>query len=462
MRSERGVRNAEIANNRENGLARRLSRFARVSAGLTGVAARGAGRALGGTRIFSASNAADLTAVLGHLRGPVMKVAQFVATVPGALPREVAAPLLSLQTNAPPMGAVFVRRRMAAELGPDWEKKFRSFDREATAAASLGQVHRAVAKSGRALACKLQYPNMPAAVDSDVCQLRAAFGIQRSLDRTIDTREIAEEIAARLKEELDYEREAAHLRLYRIMLADCADVLVPEPITSLSTARLLTMTWLDGKPILDCVAAPLPVRNNVARALFRAWWRPFARYGAIHGDPHLGNYTVRKDGGINLLDFGCVRTFSPSFVEGVIHLYRALQQKDAMLAAAAYRRWGFKTITPELVSVMNMWARFIFTPLLDNRVRLVDDGVPAAEYGLKQASEVHAKLKQLGGIRPPREFVFMDRAAIGLGGALIRLGARLNFHRLFEEEIANFDVDAVAARQRAAFSAAAVPLPQGR
>jgi len=451
-----------MAGNRENGLARRLTRFARVSAGLTGVAARGAGRALGGTRIFSASNAADLTEVLGHLRGPVMKVAQFVATVPGALPKEVAAPLLNLQANAPPMGTGFVRRRMATELGPDWQKQFRSFDRNAAAAASLGQVHRAVGKDGRFLACKLQYPNMSAAVDSDVRQLKTALGIQRNLYRTIDTREIAEEIEARLKEELDYLREAAHMRLYRIMLADCADIVIPEPIAKLSTARLLTMTWLDGKPILDVVTAPQSIRDRVASALFRAWWHPFARYGTIHGDPHLGNYSVRKHGGVNLLDFGCIRTFPASFVSGVVDLYRALQSRDDALAATAYRRWGFKSVSPELVRVMNMWARFIFTPLLDDRSRLVDDGVPAAEYGLKQANEVHAKLRALGGIRPPREFVFMDRAAIGLGGALIRLGARLNFHKLFEEEIASFDIGAVAARQQAAFAAAGVPLPVGR
>src|ERR1700688_4197477 len=198
----------ETMKDREDGFARRLTRFARVSAGLTGVAARGAGRALNGTRIFSPSNAADLTQVLGNLRGPVMKVAQFIATVPGVLPKEVAAPLLSLQTNAPPMGASFVRRRMGAELGRDWEKQFLSFDHEAAAAASLGQVHRARGKDGRVLACKLQYPNMSAAVDSDVRQLKAALGIQRRLDRTIDTREIGEEIEARLKEELDYRREA--------------------------------------------------------------------------------------------------------------------------------------------------------------------------------------------------------------------------------------------------------------
>lgn len=444
----------------EDGFGKRLARFARVSAGLTGVAARGTGRRLTGTNVFSAKNAADLTRVLGNLRGPVMKVAQFVATVPGVLPPEVAAPLLTLQTSAPPMGAAFVRRRMEAELGKDWEKKFKSFDRNAAAAASLGQVHRAVAKDGRSLACKLQYPAMDAAVDSDVRQLKTALGIQRSFDDTIDTREFVTEISARLAEELDYEREAAHMRLYASMLKDRKDIAVPEPVSALSTKRLLTMTWLDGKPIVDFEKAKLEARNAISIALFKAWWRPFARYGVIHGDPHLGNYAVRKDGGINLLDYGCVRTFTPQFVDGVIGLYRALQKKDDKLAAKAYGAWGFKKASLEMVDVLNLWARFIFDPLLDDRVRVVDNGVPAAEYGLKQANEVHSKLKALGGIRPPREFVFMDRAAIGLGGALIRLGAKLNFHELFEEEIADFDAATLAKRQRAVFKEAGVPLPE--
>jgi len=445
---------------REDGFARRLTRFARVSAGLTGVVARGAGRALSGTRVISEQNAVDLTSVLGNLRGPVMKVAQFMATVPGILPKEVAAPLLTLQANAPPMGAVFVKRRMAAELGKDWERKFKSFDREAAAAASLGQVHRAVAKDGRALACKLQYPDMAAAVDADVRQLKAALRIQRGFDSTIDTREFGEEIAARLSEELDYAREAAHMRLYAIMLAGRKDISVPEPVNALCTKRLLTMTWLEGRPIMAFEDAALAARNKIATALFKAWWRPFALFGVIHGDPHLGNYAVRKDDGLNLLDYGCVRSFAPSFVEGVIGLYRALQANDDDLAAKSYRAWGFAHVTPELVHVLNLWARFIFTPLLDDRVRMVDDGVPAAEYGIRQANEVHAKLKTLGGVKPPREFVFMDRAAIGLGGALIRLGAQLNFHALFEEEIAGFDVTALARRQATAFRKAGVPLPE--
>ena len=444
---------------KEDGITRRLTRFARVSAGLTGVAARGAARSLSGTAVFSAKNAADLTQVLGNLRGPVMKVAQFVATVPGVLPPEVAAPLLTLQTNAPPMGSGFVRRRMAAELGPDWEKKFKRFEYEAAAAASLGQVHRATGKDGRALACKLQYPNMAAAVDSDIRQFKTALSLQRSFDGTIDTREIGEEVAARLAEELDYEREAAHMRLYAAMLADRADIVVPEPQPQLSTKRLLTMTWLEGRPFIEFEKAALEARNAISVALFKAWWRPFARFGVIHGDPHLGNYTVRKDGGVNLLDYGCIRTFQPIFVEGVVELYRALQHRDDALAKKAYAAWGFSDLTKERVAVLNLWARFIFNPLLDDRVRVVDDGVPAAEYGLRQANEVFAKLKAMGGVKPPREFVFMDRAAIGLGGALIRMGAQLNFHRLFEEEIADFDVSELTARQKKAFKAAGVPLP---
>jgi predicted unusual protein kinase regulating ubiquinone biosynthesis (AarF/ABC1/UbiB family) len=448
-----------MADKDENGIGRRISRFARVSGGLAGVAARGAARSLGGGKTFSAANAIDLTKVLGNLRGPVMKVAQFVATVPGILPPDVAAPLLTLQASAPPMGAGFVRRRMAAELGKDWEKKFKSFDMTAAAAASLGQVHRAVARDGTKLACKLQYPAMDAAVDSDVRQLKAALGLQRSFDGTIDTTEFGEEIAARLAEELDYTREAAHMKLYAIMLKHRDDIAVPEPVAALSTKRLLTMTWMDGKPIADFEKAKLESRNTISTALFKAWWSPFARYGVIHGDPHLGNYAVNPDGGINLLDYGCVRAFTPKFVEGVIALYRALGKKDDAAAAKAYALWGFAKVTPELVKVLNLWAGFIFAPLLDDRVRVVDDGVPAAEYGLKQANEVHKRLKDIGGIRPPREFVFMDRAAVGLGGALIRLGARLNFHTLFEEEIADFDVAALEKRQRAAFKQAGVPLP---
>src|SRR5258705_208154 len=154
------------------------------------------------------------------------------------------------------MGGPFVRRRMAGGLGADWRSGFREFDRTAARAASLGQVHRATALDGTALACKLQYPDMESAVEADLRQLKLAMSLYERYDRAVTTAEIHAEISDRLREELDYEREAAHMRLYREILRDETGVAVPGPLPQLSTARLLTMTWLEGAPILDIAKAP--------------------------------------------------------------------------------------------------------------------------------------------------------------------------------------------------------------
>ena len=144
----------------------------------------------------------------------MMKVAQMMATIPEALPADYASELMTLQSQAPPMGAAFVRRRMQAELGPDWRRRFAEFDLTPAAAASLGQVHRAASLSGAPLACKLQYPDMASAVEVDLSQLELIFSIHRRMGPAIDTREIAREIGARIREELDYAREAKLARLY--------------------------------------------------------------------------------------------------------------------------------------------------------------------------------------------------------------------------------------------------------
>jgi predicted unusual protein kinase regulating ubiquinone biosynthesis (AarF/ABC1/UbiB family) len=403
--------------------------------------------------------AAELKAALGNLKGPLMKVAQMLSTVPDVVPANFAAELSTLQTQAPAMGWPFVRRRMSAELGPDWEKKFKSFEREASAAASLGQVHKAVDKKGRDLACKLQYPDMSSAVEADLAQLKILFSIYRRMDRAIDPSEVADEVGARLREELDYRREASHIALYRIMLANTPSVHVPEVVPELSTGRLLTMTWITGKPILEFKTRSLADRNRIAETMFRAWWHPFSHYAAIHGDPHLGNYTIRENLDLNLLDYGCIRTFRPQFVEGVISLYTALLKNDNALAVHAYETWGFKNLKKELVDALNIWARFIYAPMLDDRVRTVADGVEPSAYGRKEAFQVHQLLKQLGPVKPPREFVFMDRAAIGLGAVFLHLQTEMNFYKFFNEEIADFSLAEVTKRQKKAFETAGVPLP---
>ncbi len=448
---------AELDAGRSN-LFGEIRRFAQTSGAVGGIAARVAGARVFGYKAGRASHAEDLKTILGGLKGPLMKVAQILSTIPDALPPEYAKELAELQANAPPMNYAFVRRRMAGELGPDWQSRFQSFGREASAAASLGQVHRATLSDGTDVACKLQYPDMASTVDADLRQLRLAMNIYQRMDDAIQGADIYTEIAERLREELDYLREAAQMRLYQIMLRGETQVSVPTPIDAYCTPRLLTMSWLDGTPLQARIDQdpPLEVRNRIAKALFHAWYVPFYRYGVIHGDPHLGNYQVRADDGLNLLDFGAIRVFPPSFVRGVIDLYEAIRDGDLAKARHAYEGWGFANLTREQMDVLNQWAAFVYEPLLQDRVRRIQENGDS-QYGRSVAEKVHAGLKQTGGVRPPREFVLMDRSAIGLGSVFLRLRAEQNWYRLFHELIEDFNTDVVAARQAAALAEAGVP-----
>ena len=203
---------------------------------------------------------------------------------------------------------------------------------------------------------------------------------------------------------------------------------------------------------------PLELRNVLATAMFTAWWFPFSRFGVIHGDPHLGNYTVfSRDGeaaGINLLDYGCIRIFPPKFVQGVVDLYHGLLRGNDDLVVHAYETWGFRRLSRDLIDTLNIWARFIYAPLLDDRVRTIADGVAPGEYGRREAFRVHQALKRKGPVTVPREFVFMDRAAVGLGAVFLHLRAEVNFYRLFNEAIERFSIDRVEKRQADALKAA--------
>ena len=159
----------------------------------------------------------------------------------------------------------------------------------------------------------------------------------------------------------------------------------------------------------------------------------------------------------NLLDYGCIRIFPPKFVGGVVDLYHGLLHGDDNLVVHAYETWGFRRLSRELIESLNIWARFIYGPLLQDRVRSIADGVKPSEYGRREAFRVHQALKQRGPVTVPREFVFMDRAAIGLGGVFLHLRAELNFHHLFNEAIERFSVDQVARRQARALAVAGLP-----
>ncbi|MEM9354915.1 MAG: AarF/UbiB family protein [Pseudomonadota bacterium] len=446
-----------------NRLSARAARYLKVGGNVGTIAAKVAGQRLFGFEANSSKDAADLARALGGLKGPMMKVAQLLSTIPEALPAEYARELAQLQANAPAMGPVFVKRRMKAELGDDWADRFQSFETTASASASLGQVHKAKSPSGEELACKLQYPDMQSAVEADVNQLGVIFSIHARMNPAVDTAEMLKEIAARLREELDYELEARHMALYTKIFTDLPEIRVPDVYSDLTTKRLLSMSWLHGAPLMSYKEHALEDRNTIARAMFRAWWFPFSHFGVIHGDPHLGNYTVFEDdghpAGINLLDYGCIRKFPPSFVQGVVDLYNGLLRDDRELLVHAYETWGFKGLTNELIDAMNIWAQFIYGPLLDDRVRTIAEGTTPGEYGRKEAFTVHKILKEKGPVTIPREFVFMDRAAIGLGGVFLHLDAKMNWYEIFNQTIENFNLGQVTERQKSIFDNVGVALP---
>jgi predicted unusual protein kinase regulating ubiquinone biosynthesis (AarF/ABC1/UbiB family) len=433
----------------ENSLSSRAKRYAKTGVGMAKLGTKLGAEKYLGVKVDRAQHAAELRAALGGLKGPLMKVAQILGTIPDLVPPEYAAAFKELQSNAPPMGWPFVKRRMMAELGTDWEKNFAEFSRDAVAAASLGQVHKAIDKKGRALACKLQYPDMQAAVEADLSQLKILMAVFERIDRAVDTRLVQAELAERLYEELDYRREAKHMKLFAHMLADVDGVHVPQVVDALSTDRLLTMTWLNGQHIDTLTTLPLAERNAIAERMFNTWYVPFYNYGVIHGDPHLGNYTFAADGSINLLDYGCVRVFKPSLVAGVIKLYHAVRTGDEAMAVDAYSAWGFANPSKQLVKILNIWASFIMAPLLEDRPRLIEE-TNTGQYGRETANKVHAELRKIGGVAVPREFVFMDRAAVGLGSVFLRLKAEVNWHQRFNALTQGFDEQALAARQTAA------------
>lgn len=430
----------------EDSLTGRLKRYTNVTTAMGGLVARLFGDRYLGVSIDGPQHAEELKETLGNLKGPLMKIAQILATVPDMLPPEYATAFLELQSNAPPMGWPFVKRRMNAELGPQWQSHFKEFSQTASAAASLGQVHKAIDLQGNLLACKLQYPEMGSAVEADLGQLKFILKSFEIYTGAINTENLQGEIADRLREELDYLLEAKHMKLFKEMLKVFPFAEVPDVNDALTTPRLLTMSWLQGEKLLTLTEAPQDLRNEVSTCLFKVWYYPLYQYGVLHGDPHLGNYSWSEEGKLNLLDFGCVRVFKSSLIQGVLDLYKSLQTGNEDLAVQAYKTWGFTNINRDLIAILNRWAQFLYEPLLEDRVRPIEETL-SGQRGRQVAGAVFDELKRMGGVKPPREFVFMDRAAVGLGSVFMHLKAEVNWHQLFEELIKDFSVTEFEKRQ---------------
>jgi predicted unusual protein kinase regulating ubiquinone biosynthesis (AarF/ABC1/UbiB family) len=371
-----------------------------------------------------------------ELRGAFMKLTQMLSMRQDLLPAEALEVLSVVQSSVPPMPFAQVRDVLTAELGAPPEERFRRFEPEAFAAASLGQVHRAELASGERVAVKVQYPGVAATVHQDVKNVQALIRVLTSIVRDVmrqdvDRDEVAAELQARLEEELDYLHEADNLELFRRLLANDREVVIPRVHRPLTTRRVLTMEYLEGYPIQDIMAPGVDpeLQDWVAVKFFRLFWRQVLELGVLHTDPHPGNYLVTHHPRLGILDFGAVREFEPAVRAGYVQLARGLLAGDDVAIGAACVALGFVKDDPApLVAIM----RIVCEPLL------VDAPFDPRDYDLMargtQVTQVavHNRL-----YRSPVHHVFLLRALLGLDAYLKAFGTVRNWHRIFRDCLAH-------------------------
>ncbi|HYR96185.1 MAG TPA: AarF/ABC1/UbiB kinase family protein [Candidatus Binatus sp.] len=368
-----------------------------------------------------------------ELRGAFMKLAQMLSMRSDLFPAEALEVLSVVQSSAPPMAWEAVRQVLTDELGAPPEQKFRRFDRDAFAAASLGQVHRAELKSGEAVAVKVQYPGVAATVQQDVKNVKALLrvftGIARDLMRQdVDPGEVAAELEARLEEELDYLHEAANLERFRGLLAGDREVMIPRVHRALTTRRVLTMEHLEGYPIQDIMAPGVDqeLKDWVAVKLFTLLWRQVLEFGALHTDPHPGNYLVTHHPRLGILDFGSVRVFEPEIRRAYVRLARGLLAHDDGEIGAACGTLGFIDPRDDPRPMVRV-VRIICEPLeRDDRFD------PRAYDVMDRAGQVTQLALTHRLFRTPGHQVFLFRALVGVDAYLKALGTVRNWHRLFQ------------------------------
>jgi len=282
---------------------------------MAGRAALGLGKRLGGrpaeivAQELQQRTAEQIFRVLGELKGGALKLGQALSIFEAALPPEIAGPyratLTKLQESAPPLPTATVHKVLAEDLGPDWRSSFAEFDDHPTAAASIGQVHRAVWHDGRQVAVKIQYPGAGKALINDFAQLSRAGLLFGLLMPGLDVKPMLEELRSRVVEELDYRLEAAAQQAFADAYATDPDIAVPQVITA--TDHVLVSEWMDGTPLAQIIASGTQEqRNSAGLRLVRFLFSGPARAGLLHADPHPGNFRLLPDGRLGALDFGAV------------------------------------------------------------------------------------------------------------------------------------------------------------
>jgi predicted unusual protein kinase regulating ubiquinone biosynthesis (AarF/ABC1/UbiB family) len=384
--------------------------------------------------------AEHLFKVLGQLKGGAMKLGQAMSVFEAALPEEIAGPyreaLTKLQEAAPPLPAASVHRVLAAELGPRWRQRFRALDDTPAAAASIGQVHRAVWKDGREVAVKVQYPGAGEALIADLGQLSRLASLFRVVQPGLDVKPLVSELRARITEELDYELEAAAQKGFAKAYAGDGEILVPRVVAA--APKVLVTEWIDGMPLSRVIASGSPAQRDLAGLrLATLHFSAPTRAGLLHADPHPGNFRLLPDGRLGVLDFGAVARLPGGHPEPVGRLSRLAIEGRADEVLAGLRAEGFvgadaeidaeavlQFIAPMLEPIMADEFRFSRAWLRGQAARVANPRSPAYQLGR------HLNL--------PPGYLLIHRVTLGSIGVLCQLEACAPYRGVVERWLPGF------------------------
>ncbi len=428
----------------------RTAKLASLPLGIAGRATLGLGKRIGGSsaefvaRELQQRTAEQVFSVLGQLKGGAMKFGQALSVFEAALPEDIAKPyraaLTKLQEAAPPLPATTVHAVLAEQLGPRWRRKFADFDDVPAAAASIGQVHRAVWSDGREVAVKIQYPGAGPALVSDLNQLGRLARLFPVLQPGLDIKPLITELKSRVTEELDYKLEAKATAAFAKAYADDPDIVAPRVLAS--APQVIVTEWIPGTPLSTVIAdGDQDTRDRAGRLMATFHFSAPARARLLHADPHPGNFRLLDDGRLGVLDFGAVARLPRGLPESVGRLTRLALDGEADSVLNGLRTEGF--IKPDV----EVDADAVLEYLLPMLAPLVDDEFQFTRAWLRKEAarlaDPRSPAYQLGRqLNLPPSYLLIHRVTLGSVGVLCQLEARAGFRSIVQRWQPGFAGDA--------------------
>jgi predicted unusual protein kinase regulating ubiquinone biosynthesis (AarF/ABC1/UbiB family) len=373
---------------------------------------------------FVIRSAEDAARELGQMKGAMMKVGQLLGFVLEGLPEDAQKALATLQADAPPMAPSLAASVVRDELRGEPERLFRCWDPEPVAAASVGQVHRAVLQDGRDVAVKVQYPGVDTAIQADLANAEVLYGLFSAFAlKGLDVKALVDELRHRMGDELDYRIEADHQAEFADAYRGHPFICVPDVIRERSTRRVLTTEWVEGKAWAAFIAtADQPARQRAGEILFRFAQGSIHRLGVFNGDPHPGNYRFVAGGRIAFLDFGLVKRWTPGEWERLAPCLDAILASDPERLLVAMEAVGFLPADHGLdAQPVFDYVSTPYRPYLVERFQFTRSFVADTVQRVADIRGPHADVVEK--LNLPASFVILDRVVWGVSALLGKLEA---------------------------------------